>query len=390
MKIVRGILVALIASALVLVASLYLTGNKYLLSAMQRTYFAGYKTANINDHTVFNNRTINASTEIELKRHENYNNKPLPTELLDELNKYNTAAYLVLHKGELIAEHYLNGYNQRSKTNSFSMAKTVTALLLGIAIDEGHIKSLDQSILDFLPEFKDDPLAQNATIGHFAMMNSGYEWDEHYYNALSPTVELYYGDDVSDFLTKGHFSQEPGSFWEYSSASTQLMGIFIQRALEKAGAADNLSDYLSRKLWQPLGMNDDGIWHTDEQGMELTFCCINTNARNFAKLGLLMLNQGAWQGKQLVSADFINKMASPVATKGYGLSTWLSYEQSPSMYWFSGLLGQYIINIPEHELTVIRLGETVSPKVNYRFENTITNYIRKHYISHALSLIEKE
>lgn len=388
MKIIRGILVAMISSVLIVIASLYLTGNKFLLNALQRTYFAGHKTANINDHTAFKTRQITAGTKRQLKKHERYNEKSLTPKLLNELNKTNTAAYLVLHKGKLIAEHYLNGYNGLSKTNSFSMAKTVTALLLGIAIDEGHIESLDQPITDFIPAFNNDPLAQKVTIGQLAMMNSGYEWNEHYYNIFSPTVELYYGNDVSKFLSKGHFSTEPGSFWEYSSASTQLMGIFLTRALRKAGAADNLSDYLSYKLWQPLGMNDNGVWHTDGQGMELTFCCINTNARNFAKLGLLMMNQGNWQGTQLVSADFIKKMTSPVATDSYGLSTWLSYDQDPEFYWFSGLLGQYIVNVPEHDLIIIRLGETIDSKVNYRFANTIADYIRKYYLSYALSLIE--
>lgn len=386
MKFINRLLYATALTILIIIVGLRLTGNDFMVNAIKRTYMVGEKTANINDHQQFETRTITADVSVPLPKHSAYNSKPLPDKFLDELNKYNTAAFLVIKDGQVITEHYLNGYNDRSMTNSFSMAKTVTALLLGIAIEEGHIKNLDQPITDFLPEFNNDKLAKNATIGNLAKMNSGYEWDEQYYSPFSPTVELVYGDDVTDFLLSGHFSAEPGEYWEYSSASTQLMGIFISRALKKAGAATNLSDYLSRKLWQPLGMNDDAPWHLDNSGMELVFCCINTNARNFAKLGLLMMNDGKWNGEQLVPQDYIHKMVSPVSIDSYGLSTWLSYDTQIPFYWFSGHLGQYIINVPEHNMVVVRLGEKNTPNINYRINGSIGNYLLDVYIQNALEL----
>ena len=386
MKFINRLLYATALTILILIITLRITGNGYVVTALKRTYWVGEKTANINDHEQFETRIIKAGKASPLPKHDLYNNKTLPSEFLVELNKYNTAAFLVIKDGQVISENYLNGYNDRSKTNSFSMAKTVTALLLGIAIEEGHIKSLDQKITDFLPEFSNDQLAKNATIGHLAKMNSGYEWDEHYYSVLSPTVELVYGDDVTDFLLKGHFSSKPGEYWEYSSASTQLMGIIISRALQQAGAAENLSDYLSRKIWQPLGMNDDAPWHLDNNGMELVFCCINTNARNYAKLGLLMMNDGKWNEQQIVPSHYIKQMISPVGSDEYGLSTWLSYDNELPFYWFSGHLGQYIINIPEHNMVVVRLGETNSKDINYRFKGSIANYIRQVYLKYAFEL----
>jgi len=228
-KIIRCALVTIIGIVLIITASLYLTGNDFLLTAINRTYLSGYKTANINDHRVFTSNVIIADNHQPLKKHESYNKQPLSPELLEELKQLNTAAFLILHNDQLISEHYFNGYHERSKTNAFSMTKTVLAMLLGIAIQEGHIASLEQPLTDFFPEFKNDPLAKNATVGHLAMMNSGYEWDELYYSPLSPVAELYYGDNISNFLGQGYFSEEPGSFWEYSSASTQLMGVFISR-----------------------------------------------------------------------------------------------------------------------------------------------------------------
>ena len=361
MKIIKKILVSLIGIIVLGVALLYVSGHGYIITSLQRTYFVGNITANINDHDVFATRVIKTEEKEILPKHADYNKKALPPAAVNEMNQYGTAAYLVLKDGKVIHESYFKDYSDRSKTNSFSMAKTVTTMLLGIAIAEGHVEGLDQLITDFLPEFKDDPLGSKATIGQLSLMTSGYDWDEQYYSPLSPTVKLLYGHDVREFLLKRSFSSEPGTYWYYSSASTQLMGIFLERALQKAGAAQNVSEYLSKKIWQPLKMNDDARWHLDNNGMELTFCCLNTNARNYSKLGLLMNNGGRWNDQQLIPADFVQQMITPGLEQGYGLSTWLGMHESPAYFWFSGHLGQYIISVPEHNMVVVRLGERSEP-----------------------------
>lgn len=192
-------------------------------------------------------------------------------------------------------------------------------------------------------------------------MNSGYEWTEHYYSPISPTVELLYGPDVEDFLTSGEFSAEPGEFWEYSSASTQLLAIALTRALKNKDENATLAGYLSEILWKPLGMNDDGVWHLDGSDMELAFCCLNTNARNYAKLGMLMLNNGVWNGQQLLPAGLVEKMIEPVGQDYYGYSTWLGLDHEPAYYNMSGHLGQFVIVVPEHNLVIVRLGEGTDP-----------------------------
>jgi len=362
------------------VVALYATGNGFIITSLQRTYLAGHVTANINDYSVFSTSIIETSSPQAIPNHPGYNKAEFPSDFVDYQRSFGAAALLVVKDGQVLYEQYLNNYTDRSKTNSFSMAKTVTTLLLGIAIEEGHIDSLDQPITDFLPEFSEDPLGKRATIGQLSLMNSGYEWVEHYYSPFSPTVELLYGDDIREFLLDGEFTAEPGTFWEYSSASTELMGIFIERALKKANAATSLSDYLSRKVWQPLNMNDDALWHTDENEMELVFCCLNSNARNFAKLGLLMLNNGNWQGQQVVPADFIQEMIKPGMEEFYGLSTWLGMHKTPAHYWFSGHLGQYIIVVPEHNMVVVRLGERRDPAKDH-VEHSVPELIK-----HALAL----
>ena len=363
-KAILTLLLIPIFGALILIV----TGHGYILTAVERTYLQGHRTANINDYTSFNTHEIKTGVPVLLANSANYNQHTLPKDFLDYIEKYKTAAYLIVKDGEVISEDYFLAYNDRSKTNSFSVAKTVLTLLIAIAIEEGYIDSLEQNITDFLPEFNDDPFGQKATVEQLSLMNSGYEWTEHYYSPFSPTVELLHGHDVENFLLNRHFSAEPGSYFEYASASTQLLGIVLKRALEKKGNQQTISEYLSEKIWQPLQMNDDALWHTDDSGMELVFCCINTNARNFAKLGLLMLNNGRWNNQQIISSNFIEKMTTPVGASYYGYSTWINQESTPNYYWFSGHLGQYIIVIPEHNMVIVRLGETRISDTNFRLD----------------------
>ena len=362
----KKVVVVIALLPLLAIIGLLITGHGYIFTAVERTYLQGNSTANINDHIAFDTNVINTQSPSPLPQSADYNQGKLSSDTLTVLNKYGTAAYLVIKDGEVIQEHYLNGYHDRSKTNSFSMAKTVLTLLVGVAIEEGIIDSLEQPLTDFLPEFAQDPYGKNATIGQLSLMNSGYDWTEHYYSPFSPTVELMYGSNVEGFLVNRHFSSEPASFFEYSSASTQLLGIVLKRALTKAGKPQTLSQFLSSRIWQPLQMNDDALWHTDSKGMELVYCCINTNARNYAKLGMLMLNMGQWHGQQIIPADYIQSMTTPVATEFYGYSTWINNTFSPNYYWFSGHLGQYIIVIPEHDMVVVRLGETRASDTDFR------------------------
>ncbi len=354
---IKKLLLVIAALPVVAYLGLQLSGNGFFINALERTYLKGHATANINDHEAFNVAVVETGTPQPLARGQNYNASALTTEFRTELEDTGTAGYLVLHKGEIVSEHYFNGYNDRSQTNSFSMAKTVLTLLVGIAIEEGVLQGLDQAVTDLIPEFKDDQLGNTATLANLSLMNSGYDWVEHYYSWFSPTVELYHGSDVEEFLVNRAFSEAPGERWYYSSASTQLLAIALSRALERSGRDPSIAKYLSEKIWQPLGMNDDALWHTDEVGMEMAFCCLNSNVRNFAKLGQLMLNSGRWGDKQLVPAQFVAKMIQPDGGPNYGYSTWLNYGNNPPYYHFSGHLGQSISVVPEHQLVVVRLGE---------------------------------
>jgi len=359
---VKKILLALLAAIILSCLSLLVTGNEYIFTAISRTYLDGHDTANINDHRAFENRIIEASQSQPWPIHQNFAAESLPVELGEYLDKYQAAAFLVIHQGQILREQYFLDYSESSNTNSFSMAKTVLTLLLGIAIDDGLISGLDQKLVDFLPEFADDEYGRLATVGSLSSMTSGYDWEEDYYSPFSPTVELLYGDDVSEFVLGGHFSKPEGAEYYYSSAGTQLLAVLITRAIKLQNPSATLSIYLSKKLWQPLGMNSDGRWHLDDSGMELAFCCLNSNARNYAKLGQLMLQDGQWLGEQLVPIEHINLMRTPNMVSHYGYSNWINEDNNPPFYSFNGHLGQYIIIVPEHELIIVRLGEIRQPR----------------------------
>ncbi|WP_251359128.1 serine hydrolase [Kangiella sp. TOML190] len=371
-------IIILFLAPLLFILGLLVSGHGYILTAISRTYLVGNSTANINDHQQFETRLIKAGQTQAWATSRDFP-KALPPELTSYLEKHNAIAFLVLHKGQLLSEQYFKGYDQTNKTNSFSMAKTLVTLLLGEAIEEGYIENLQQPITDFLPEFNKDPNGKLVSIGSLSTMTSGYEWDEHYYSPFSPTVELFYGDDVESFLLAGHFSSKPEETFYYSSASTQLLGIILDRALKQKNPEMTLSRYLSEKFWQPLGMNADALWHLDAQGMELAYCCVNTNARNFAKFGQLMLQNGRWQGQQLIVPFFVQMMSQPYKVDSYGYSTWINQNHSPKYHAFRGHLGQRIIIVPEQELVIVRLGES-------RGDDIVG--AESLYIKQALSLLE--
>ena len=226
-------------------------------------------------------------------------------------------------------------------------------MLLGFAIEDGYIKSLDQPILDFIPEYKGKKYADKVKIINLIQMNSGLKWSEEYKASLSSdVVQAYYGDDINKLILSLSFNSPVGTF-EYLSGNTQLLGFILKRAIGKP-----LSQYLREKLWNPLGMNQSSLWATDSKGTEKTFCCIYSNALDLAKLGQLLLQKGKWNTKQLINEEFINKMLSPNPLMSeYGLGIWIDYNYKTPFFVYTGYLGQYIFVIPDKNIVFVRLGK---------------------------------
>ena len=171
MKIIKNIVTGLIALVILSTVLLYITGHGYIFTSVKRTYLAGEVTANINDHSEFETNTISTGAIEAIPNHSQYNSKEISPKFKQELEALGAASFLVVKDDQVVFEQYFSGYNNRSKTNSFSMAKTVTTLLLGIAIEEGYVRDLDQPIIDFLPEFKDDPIGKTATVRQLSLIH---------------------------------------------------------------------------------------------------------------------------------------------------------------------------------------------------------------------------
>lgn len=343
-----------ITIVLVAVAALfYLFGYAYLFSGISKTYLRGKRSANIDDGRLFLSNTIHTTNPVLWDEHPGYNKKELPGNIVDDLIQSNTASFIVVKEGKLLHEQYWNGYNELSKTNSFSMAKAVTVMLLGKALEEGKIKDIDIQFSEFYDEFKSKPLGKDLTLKNLAQMESGLDWDENYKNPFLPNAKAYYGRSLIKATFSRRFKQKPGERFEYQSGSTQLLGFAVRKAVNQT-----LSSYLSEKFWIPMGMEQNAEWSVDESGMEKTYCCIHSNSRDFAKLGQLFLDDGKVGNEQVLNLEFIEKMRTPTEKSDeiYGMGFWINNDNPVKHYYFLGLQGQYIIMIPEHKMVIVRTG----------------------------------
>lgn len=323
----------------------------YLIKGVKATYLQGHETAHIDDYPAFENREIEAaevSQSWPLSRE--YNQISATPELIELNEKYQTIAFLIIKNDSLWFEKYAESYDTSSYTNSFSMAKTIVTALLGKAITDGYIESLEQPVADFFPHYD-----ERLQVGDLASMASGLNWDESYYSPFSMTARAYFGNDIREQILNLKVVEEPGEKFEYLSGNTQLLGMVIEKAV-----GSSVSEYLSTQFWKPMGMESDGLWQLDskESGMEKTFCCIASNARDFARFGRLYMDYGSWNGQQLLDSSFVARSIQPrfedAPEYGYGL--WLTQFANREIFYLRGILGQYVVVIPEDNLIVVRLG----------------------------------
>lgn len=348
-KILKGVLIVLA----VLIALSYTFGYDYLFKGILETNLRGETGSSIDDGTYFKSHKIAKENAIPWEKDSLYNKKGLSKNLVEDLKSSKTASFLIIKNGQLQHEEYWDGYDANSKTNSFSMAKAFTVMLVGKAIEEQKIKSLDQKFSEFFENYKNVENGKYLTLANLAAMESGLNWTEDYKNPFLQNAKAYYGKSLEEAVLLRGFKNKPGSKFEYQSGSTQLLGFALRKSLKKS-----IAQYASETFWKPLGMENEATWNTDDFGMEKTFCCINSNARDFAKLGQLLLNDGQVNGKQILNSSFIEQMRTPTPlSKGaYGMGLWINYDVPIKHYYFWGLYGQYIIVIPEHQMVIVRTG----------------------------------
>lgn len=348
-KIAQGILVGFAG----IIALTYAFGYDYLFQAIRQTYLRGETGSSIDDGENFKSNTIAKGTAIPWQLDSLYNKQALPKALVQDLKNSKTASFLVIKNGKLVHEQYWDGYTKTSKTNSFSIAKGITVMLLGKAIEEHKIASLSQKYSDFYGNYANVEYGNHLTIGDLAKMEAGLNWTEDYKNPFLQNAKAYYGKSLEKAAFLRGFKNEPGTQFEYQSGATQLLGFALRKSMSKT-----LAEYASEKIWKPLGMEQNANWTTDDFGMEKTFCCIHSNARDFAKVGQLFLNDGKIGDNRILNLDFMNEMRTPtkLSNNAYGMGLWINNDAAIKHYYFWGLYGQYIIVVPEKQMVIVRTG----------------------------------
>lgn len=361
-----------------LIITLYVTDTDYLLKAVRTIYMKGHTTAYLEDYKHFDNKPLDIGTPQPWPNHKDYNSVK-ETETLKNVNAQNgTIAYVIIKNDSIWFENYYDGFDEDSKSNSFSMAKSYVSALLGKAIMDGYIKNLDQPVCDFIPEFCEGDAAK-MTVGDLSSMASGTNWDERYYSPFSITTRAYFDDDLTKVMTGLKVVREPGTSYKYASGDTQMLAIAIERASGK-----KLYDYLTESFWKPLGSENQALWQVDSEDHDLVkaYCCIASNAKDFARMGKLYKDHGKWNGKQLLDSAFIAKSITPrfAESPEYGYGWWLKTVGDKHFFMMRGHLGQYVIVEPNDNVIIVRLGHSKGPgDAVASFTPDISAYIDEAY-----------
>lgn len=330
-----------------------------LLTSCQLGRFVFYNFADIKDHKKFQSRPLTADTSP--FNFQTTNTGKFPKELDGKpFDKYlednKTVAFLIIKNDTIQYEKYFKGYDKQSIVPSFSMAKSVTSILIGCAIDQGLIKSVDEPITNYIPELTKNGF-EKVTIKHLLQMTSGIKFNESYVNPFGDAASFYYGRNLRKEIGKMKLKSEPGKRFEYVSGNTQLLGLVLERSLK----GKTITSYLQEKLWTPLEMEYDASWSIDRKknGLEKTFCCLNARARDFAKIGRLYKNKGNWNGTQIVSQKWVEESTkldtSEGSAKFYQYQWWLPTPNEDFMA--EGILGQFVYVNPTKDLIIVRLGK---------------------------------
>ena len=343
-----------------------------LLSSCKLGRFVVYNFADIKDYEKFPSRPL-VSNESKFQFHSTkkgkypksikYGPKTDSVTLDWLLEENNTVAFLIIKNDTIQYERYFSGYDEESIIPSFSMAKSITSILIGCAIDDGLIQSVDEPITNYIPELSANGFGE-VTIEHVLQMTSGLKFNESYSNPFGHAASFYYGRNLKREVARLKLENPPGKEFAYVSGNTQLLGAVLERALK----GKTVTQYFQEKVWTPLEMEYDGSWSIDrkDSGTEKVFCCVNARARDFAKIGRLYLNKGNWNGKQIVSESWVEESTRIDTTNGgvdfYRYQWWLP--STTGAFIAEGILGQYVYVDPAKNIVIVRMGKN-SGKVDW-------------------------
>jgi CubicO group peptidase (beta-lactamase class C family) len=299
------------------------------------------------------------------------------------LKKTRTEAFIVIKDNEVIYENYLNGTTRESVHTSFSVAKSIVSTLIGIAIEEGKILSVNDPVIKYIPELKDSGL-DSLTIHDMLIMSSGIDYrrfEDTFFLLIpfSPDLTTFYGDNLRNSILNLHSGKNPiGKFFNYNDFYPLIEGMILERV-----TGMSISQYTQKKIWEPMGMEFEASWSLDkaDSGFEKTNVAFNARTIDFARFGLLFLNHGTWNGHRIVSEDWVNAATSPDPNDkrewkvfqfwptlgGYYKFHWWGMRNDDNTfdYMARGNLGQLIYVSPSRNTVVVRLGD--EPDNNYQW-----------------------
>ncbi|HEX7411557.1 MAG TPA: serine hydrolase [Bacteroidales bacterium] len=273
------------------------------------------------------------------------------------LKKHKTTSFLIIRNDSLLYEFYGDKRNKESINPSFSVAKTFVSALIGIAISEGLIKSTRELITNYLKELT-TPGFEKVRIEDLLNMRSGISFNETYTSPFGQMPRYYYGLNLQRYIRKLKIKAPPDQHFEYISVNTLLLSMIIEKATGK-----KLSEYLTEKIWQPLGMEYPATMSIDSKRHQTikAFCCLNARARDFAKFGRLYLNKGKWQEKQIVPEKWVERSASVINDSHDARGFPYTYQwrvTKEGNFFAYGALGQYIYVCPAKNMIFVRTGKT--------------------------------
>ncbi len=371
MKKALKIVLIVIGSVGLLIGMLYLTGNGYLPRGVYCTYLHGKSKPDIDDLPLFHTRKINRGEAINLPA----KLKVLSNENVAFLNSTESEAFLVFKNDTLVSEWYGSYAGDSTHWNSFSMAKSFVSMLIGCAIQDGKIGSLNDPISKYISWNSKD-----VTIEQLLHMSSGIPFGESYNSPFGYMAKAYYGSDLKSITDPFQVEQTPGSYWSYEGGNTVLLGMVLEAATQK-----NISNYFEEKIWSQIGASSNAYWNLDrENGFEKPFTGVYATAKDFGMLGQCILHHGKMNGVSIIDSTYLAESFAPwVIQDGknttcdwYGLHWWMGEVDGVKFKSARGMRGQYIVVLPEKNTVIVRIGHQQSKERIHHMPVDLLTYIR--------------
>lgn len=357
LRILRALGFSVLAIVFAFVSYVLISGNNYLFFTVQHTILKGRLGPSIDEYAIYPQRKVSSgSSESWPIKYKDIN---FNQEELAYHSKYGTAAFVLIKNDTIVFEYYDEEHNKDSYTNPWSMSKSIVSLLIGIAIDEGIIESEQVLLSHYFPQYE----GSGISIEHLLNMSSGINFTEDYINPFAHSARSLYGNDLVKLNNHYVPTYPPGQVWDYQGGNTVLLAMLLTKA-----SGMTLSEFASEKLWKPIRAEHPAYWSLDhEGGMERAFCCFNTNARDFARIGKLLLYKGVWGEDTIISQHYLNKALSAASQlKGengkplsiYGYQWWILQMDKYQGYYARGIQGQYMVVLPEENMVLVRFGHS--------------------------------